>query len=127
MTVWRAPRASNHCSPKCARRSLAMKDHRPDVAAGGLLLVDKPRGLMADTLVERVLHPVGTPSIGQTGTHDPVATGLLVIVAGRARRLAPYHDAEPKVNRTRIRFGERTTTDELDGDVVEKAPPPQPA
>jgi tRNA pseudouridine55 synthase len=42
-------------------------------------------------------------------------------------RLAPYLDAEPKVYRARIQFGTRTTTDDLEGDVVEEAPPPQPA
>ena len=104
-----------------------MKDHRPDVAAGGLLLVDKPGGLTSHAVVERVRRAVGTTRIGHAGTLDPFATGLLVLLVGRATRLAPYLDAEPKVYRARIRFGARTTTDDLDGDVVEKAPPPQPA
>ena len=104
-----------------------MKDQRPDVAAGGLLLVDKPGGLTSHAVVERVRRAVGTTRIGHAGTLDPFATGLLVLLVGRATRLAPYLDAEPKVYRARIRFGARTTTDDLDGDVVEKAPPPQPA
>ena len=103
-----------------------MKDQRPDVAAGGLLLVDKPGGLTSHAVVERVRRAVGTTRIGHAGTLDPFATGLLVLLVGRATRLAPYLDAEPKVYRARIRFGARTTTDDLDGDVVEKAPPPQP-
>lgn len=104
-----------------------MKDQRPDVAAGGLLLVDKPGGLTSHAVVERVRRAVGTTRIGHTGTLDPFATGLLVLLVGRATRLAPYLDAEPKVYRARIRFGARTTTDDLEGEVVEEAPPPQPA
>ena len=104
-----------------------MKDRRADVGAGGLLLVDKPAGLTSHSVVERVRRAVGTTRIGHAGTLDPFATGLLVLLVGRSTRLAPYLDAEPKVYRARIRFGARTATDDLHGDVVEEAPPPPAA
>lgn len=104
-----------------------MQDRRADVGGGGLLLVDKPGGPTSHTVVDRVRRAVGTTRIGHAGTLDPFATGLLVLLVGRATRLAPYLDAEPKVYRARIRFGSRTTTDDLAGDVVEEAPPPQQA
>ena len=104
-----------------------MKGRRADVGAGGLLLVDKPGGLTSHAVVDRVRRAVGTTRIGHAGTLDPFATGLLLLLVGRATRLAPYLDAEPKVYRARIRFGARTSTDDLDGDIVEEAPPPQPA
>lgn len=104
-----------------------MKDRRADAGSGGLLLVDKPGGLTSHSVVDRVRRAIGTTRIGHAGTLDPFATGLLVLLVGRATRLAPYLDAEPKVYRARIRFGARTTTDDLEGDVVEEAPPPQPA
>jgi tRNA pseudouridine55 synthase len=103
-----------------------MTDRRPD-GIGGLLLVDKPRGLTSHAVVDRVRRALGTTRIGHAGTLDPFATGLLVLLVGRATRLAPYLDAEPKVYRARIRFGARTTTDDLEGDVVAEAPPPQAA
>jgi tRNA pseudouridine55 synthase len=104
-----------------------MKGRRADIGAGGLLLVDKPGGLTSHTVVERVRRAVGTTRIGHAGTLDPFATGLLVLLVGRATRLAPYLDAEPKVYHARIRFGSRTSTDDLEGDVIQEAPPPQPA
>lgn len=104
-----------------------MRDRRADAGSGGLLLVDKPGGLTSHGVVDRVRRAVGTTRIGHAGTLDPFATGLLVLLVGRATRLAPYLDAEPKVYRARIRFGARTTTDDLEGDVVEEAPAPQQA
>jgi tRNA pseudouridine55 synthase len=104
-----------------------MTDRRPDTGSGGLLLVDKPGGLTSHGVVDRVRRAIGTTRIGHAGTLDPFATGLLVLLVGRATRLAPYLDAEPKVYLARIRFGARTTTDDLEGDVVHEAPPPQPA
>ncbi|MGH7636912.1 MAG: tRNA pseudouridine(55) synthase TruB [Gemmatimonadaceae bacterium] len=104
-----------------------MKDHRPDSATGGLLLLDKPGGLTSHAVVERVRRATGTTRIGHAGTLDPFATGLLVLLVGRATRLAPYLDAEPKVYRAIIRFGARTTTDDLEGDVLESASAPEQA
>lgn len=96
------------------------------MGSGGLLLVDKPGGLTSHSVVDRVRRAIGTTRIGHAGTLDPFATGLLVLLVGRATRLAPYLDAEPKVYRARIRFGARTTTDDLEGDIIEEAPPPHP-
>lgn len=97
-----------------------MRDHRPD----GLLLVDKPEGITSHAVVDRVRRVLGSRRIGHAGTLDPLATGLLMLLVGRATRLAPYLDAEPKVYRARIRFGAGTTTDDRDGEVVAEAPAP---
>ncbi|MEX2178594.1 MAG: tRNA pseudouridine(55) synthase TruB [Gemmatimonadaceae bacterium] len=101
-----------------------MTERTPD----GLLLVDKPAGITSHTAVERVRRHLGIRRIGHAGTLDPFATGLLILLIGRATRLLPYLDAEPKVYRVTIRFGLRTTTDDLTGDPMQEAPPPdQPA
>ncbi|MEP6692834.1 MAG: tRNA pseudouridine(55) synthase TruB [Gemmatimonadaceae bacterium] len=55
------------------------------------------------------------PRIGHAGTLDPFATGLLVLLLGRATRLLPHIDAEPKVYDATIRFGSETDTDDVDG------------
>jgi tRNA pseudouridine55 synthase len=63
--------------------------------------------------------------VGHTGTLDPAATGLLVLLVGRATRLAPFVPAEPKVYETRILFGAETDTDDAAGDIVRRASPPE--
>jgi tRNA pseudouridine55 synthase len=93
----------------------------------GLLLVDKPAGMSSHMLVEHARRALGTRRVGHAGTLDPFATGLLIVLVDRATRLLPYLDNEPKVYRACVRFGARTTTDDVDGDVVATAPPPEPA
>ena len=66
----------------------------------------------------------GERRIGHAGTLDPFATGLLVLLLGRATRLLPHMDGEPKVYRATIAFGTETDTDDLDGQVTRSAEPP---
>lgn len=98
-----------------------------DGATDGLLLVDKPAGITSHTAVDRVRHALGTRRIGHAGTLDPFATGLLILLVGRATRLLPFLDAEPKVYRATIRFGMRTTTDDLTGEPMQESQPPERA
>jgi tRNA pseudouridine55 synthase len=100
-----------------------MRDHRAD----GLLLVDKPAGITSHAVVDCARRSIGTRRIGHAGTLDPFATGLLILLVGRATRLLPFLDAEPKVYRATIRFGVRTSTDDPEGDPVFEAPLPDEA
>jgi len=68
---------------------------------------------------------LGTQRIGHTGTLDPFATGLLVLLVGKTTRLLPYVEGEPKVYEATIQFGAETTTDDSTGDVVREAPLPE--
>ena len=86
-----------------------------DVDAGGLLLVDKPAGITSHDVVAIVRRALGTRRVGHTGTLDPFATGLLVVLIGRGTRLIPYVDGEPKVYEATIRFGAETDTDDGTG------------
>ena len=81
----------------------------------GLLLVDKPAGMTSHDAVNRARRALGERRIGHAGTLDPFATGLLVLLVGRATRLLPYVDGEPKVYEATIRFGTETDTDDLTG------------
>ena len=90
----------------------------------GLLLVDKPAGMTSHDVVQRVRRIFGERSIGHLGTLDPFATGLLVLLLGRATRLATFIDTEPKVYEAVIKFGEETDTDDSTGTVIRTAPPP---
>jgi tRNA pseudouridine55 synthase len=88
------------------------------------LLVDKPAGYTSHDLVAIARGATRTRRIGHTGTLDPFATGLLVLLIGQATRLAQYVDGEPKVYETTITFGAETDTDDLTGAVTRSAPPP---
>ena len=84
-------------------------------AAQGLLLVDKPGGMTSHDVVQHVRRIYAQRSIGHLGTLDPFATGLLVLLLGRATRLATFLDTEPKVYAAVIRFGSETDTDDSTG------------
>ena len=90
----------------------------------GLLLVDKPAGITSHDVVLAARRGIGEPRIGHAGTLDPFATGLLVLLLGRATRLLPYMSGEPKRYSATIRFGAETETDDLQGAVVRTAAPP---
>jgi tRNA pseudouridine55 synthase len=90
----------------------------------GLLLVDKPPGVTSHDVVLIVRRIYGERSIGHLGTLDPFATGLLVLLIGRATRLANFIVNEPKVYEATIRFGFETDTDDSTGDVTTTAPMP---
>lgn len=90
----------------------------------GLLLVDKPAGISSHDVVSVARRAFGEKRIGHGGTLDPFATGLLVILVGRATRLLPHLPGEPKLYEATIRFGAETDTEDLLGTVVREAPLP---
>jgi tRNA pseudouridine55 synthase len=90
-------------------------------AIDGLLLVDKPSGVTSHDAVAVARRALGTKRVGHTGTLDPFATGLLVLLVGRGTRLAQYVAGEPKVYDATIVFGAETTTDDLTGEVTRVA------
>jgi len=90
------------------------------------LLVDKPAGVTSHDMVVAARRAYGERSIGHLGTLDPFATGLLVLLLGRATRLATFIDTEPKIYDATIRFGTETDTDDSTGTVVRSAPEPDP-
>jgi tRNA pseudouridine55 synthase len=94
------------------------------VASGvdGLLLVDKPSGMTSHDVVDVVRRALGTRKVGHAGTLDPMATGLLLIGAGRATRLLRFLGELPKTYEGVMRLGIETTTLDADGDVVRASP-----
>ncbi|MFL5598674.1 MAG: tRNA pseudouridine(55) synthase TruB [Gemmatimonadaceae bacterium] len=98
---------------------------RSSTSVEGLLLVDKPAGMTSHDVVQQVRRIYGERSIGHLGTLDPFATGLLVLLLGRATRLATFIDTEPKVYEAAIKFGEETDTDDTTGTVIRSAQPPR--
>ena len=95
--------------------------------ADGLLLVDKPAGVTSHDVVDVARRALGERRVGHAGTLDPFATGLLVVLAGRATRLIPHVSGDPKVYDATVRFGTETDTEDLLGAVVREAPVPDEA
>lgn len=88
-----------------------------------MLLVDKPVGPTSHDVVARVRRTLGQQRIGHTGTLDPRASGLLVLVLGRATKLAAALTAGRKTYDATIRLGVRTTTDDSEGEPIGPALP----
>ena len=84
----------------------------------GVLLVDKPAGCTSHDVVRAVRRRYGQQQVGHTGTLDPAATGLLVLVLGQATRIARFLEASEKGYAGTIRFGQATTTYDAQGDVT---------
>jgi tRNA pseudouridine55 synthase len=97
---------------------------RPTSGRDGLLLVDKPAGVSSHDVVLVARRAFGEKRIGHAGTLDPFATGLLVLLLGRATRLLPYLEGEPKEYLATVRFGAETDTEDLLGAEMRTAPPP---
>jgi tRNA pseudouridine55 synthase len=99
----------------------------PTSETGGLLLVDKPAGVTSHDVVAIVRRALRTKRAGHTGTLDPFATGLLIVLIGRGTRLIPYVEQEPKVYEATIVFGAETDTDDLTGQTTRTASLPSDA
>ena len=84
--------------------------------------MDKPAGLTSHDAVQKVRRALRTRQAGHTGTLDPFATGLLVVLVGRATRLARFVESEAKTYLATARLGVRTETDDLTGAVIEERP-----
>jgi len=76
----------------------------------GILIIDKPVGLTSHDVVARLRRILKTKRIGHTGTLDPFATGVLVMLVGKATRLAQFLDRDAKEYEAVIRFGFETDT-----------------
>ena len=85
--------------------------------------MDKPEGPTSHDVVARARKLFRTRAIGHTGTLDPFATGLLILVFGGATRLARWAERHAKTYRTMIRLGRVTETDDGTGATVREVTP----
>ena len=84
----------------------------------GLLIIDKPPGPTSHDVVSRMRRLLREKRIGHTGTLDPAATGVLLLVVGRATRLAQFLIATDKSYEAVVRLGFATDTADADGQPV---------
>ena len=87
----------------------------------GLLLVDKPAGATSHDVVLRLRRLLGIRRVGHTGTLDPFATGLLLVLVGAFTRLAELYHILPKSYEATLEFGRETDTDDATGATVSES------
>ena len=88
----------------------------------GIALVDKPQGMSSHDAVYKARRALEIKKIGHAGTLDPNATGLLVMAVGEATRFLPYLHTEPKVYEGVAVLGVTTSTQDVEGEVIERRP-----
>ena len=83
----------------------------------GILIVDKPAGITSHDVVARCRRILRTKRIGHTGTLDPFATGVIVVLVGKATRLAQFLDKDAKSYEAVVRLGFATDTGDRTGEL----------
>lgn len=84
----------------------------------GILLIDKPAGKTSHDVVWKVRKLFGTKKVGHTGTLDPMATGVLVVLLGRSAKACEYVSHDEKVYEATLRLGLTTDTEDVTGTVL---------
>jgi tRNA pseudouridine55 synthase len=93
-------------------------------ALDGALLIDKPAGPTSHDVVDAIRRQFQLKKVGHCGTLDPNATGLLILVLGRATKLSEKLMSEDKLYEGTIKFGETTDSYDADGELVASLPVP---
>lgn len=98
-----------------------MVDPKQQLAESGILLVDKPEDWTSHDVVNFVRRRFRVRKVGHCGSLDPIATGLLVLVLGRATKIAARLTAQDKVYAGTMRLGVETFTQDRAGEVLATA------
>ncbi len=90
----------------------------------GILLIDKPRDHTSHDVIARLRGILKMKRVGHAGTLDPMATGLLIVLVGKATRVSQYLISLDKEYEGTIELGKVTDTQDADGEVMETRPVP---
>lgn len=89
----------------------------------GVLVIDKPAGWTSHDVVNKVRRLLGGCKVGHTGTLDPMATGVLILLIGKATRTAPKYEQDTKRYSAEVTFGRSTDTYDATGETRETGDP----
>ena len=84
----------------------------------GILLVDKPSGITSHDIVDRLRRKLKMKKIGHAGTLDPLATGLMIMLIGKATKVSQFLISLDKAYEGTFELG--AETEQIDGEIVEK-------
>jgi tRNA pseudouridine55 synthase len=99
-----------------------MDQHHMKSVVSGVLVVDKPVGLTSHDVVQIIRRGTGIRRAGHTGTLDPRASGVLVVLIGPAVRLSEFVSAADKRYQATLRLGSSTDTYDAEGQIMRSAP-----
>ena len=88
----------------------------------GIVIVNKEAGMTSQTVVNRVKRLFGVDKAGHTGTLDPMATGVLPVLIGRAVKVSEFMLSSEKAYRAILRLGVTTDTEDMTGNVLKESP-----
>lgn len=94
-------------------------------APEGILLVDKPQGITSHDVVAKMRRIFHIKKVGHAGTLDPMATGLLLILIGKATKASQYLMSMDKEYTGTIRLGQITDSQDADGEMIEERNVPE--
>lgn len=86
----------------------------------GLIIINKPKGCTSHDVVNKIRKTLNIKKVGHTGTLDPNATGVLPILIGNATKASKYLVEHKKTYVATLKLGEKTTTGDSEGQVIEK-------
>lgn len=86
----------------------------------GIILINKEKGMTSHDVVGKIRKILNTKKVGHAGTLDPLATGVLPILVGKGTKLSKYLIEHDKTYIATIKLGERSSTGDCEGEIVEK-------
>lgn len=89
----------------------------------GLLLINKPSGWTSHDVVKKIKNHFQLNKVGHAGTLDPMATGLLILLLGKATKLSSSIMSSDKIYDGTITLGIKTTTQDIEGEITERSNP----
>ena len=97
----------------------------PNDLPEGILLVDKPKGITSHDVVAKMRRLFRIKKVGHAGTLDPMATGLLLIMIGKATKVSQYLMSHDKEYTGTVRLGQVTDSQDAEGEITEEHPVPE--
>ncbi|MBR1373721.1 tRNA pseudouridine(55) synthase TruB [bacterium] len=95
-----------------------MKSHyNKDI--NGWIILDKPQGISSNQALRKIQYLLHAKKAGHIGTLDPFATGVLPLAFGEATKLIPYLEKDTKTYEFTLKFGQATTTDDIEGEICQ--------
>lgn len=111
---------------RLAHTNMEQRDQKNIIAPDGILLLDKPAGRTSHDCVNEIRRLYGTKKVGHAGTLDPMATGLLVVLLGRAAKASDCMTEKDKHYQAILQLGLTTDTQDITGRVLSKSTAPLP-
>ena len=100
------------------REDFDVKRSENDNKPGGVIAIDKPEGITSHDVVFKIRKLFGTARVGHTGTLDPMATGVLVVLIGRAAKACEFISKDSKRYIATLRLGYETDTEDITGSIT---------